>query len=110
VVIWWSCRWFKRSKRCINYLPNCKITQFTLKDKGLLNDLWRYRVNDSTWTWIAGSNTINQQGVYGEKGNASTTNIPGSRREAVGWYDSLRQEFWLFGGYGYSNNTVGMSY
>ena len=23
-----------------------------------LNDLWRYRVTDSTWTWMAGSNTI----------------------------------------------------
>jgi len=61
--------------------------------------LWRYRVNDSTWTWISGSNTINQIGVYGEKGKASTENIPGARSGAVGWYDSLRQEFWLFGGY-----------
>ena len=70
----------------------------------LLNDLWRYRVNDSTWTWISGSGIVNQLGVYGEKGNASTTNIPGGRSDAVGWYDESTQELWLFGGAGYSSN------
>ena len=58
-------------------------------------------MNDSTWTWISGNDTANQIGVYGEKGKASTDYLPGARSGAVGWYDSLRQEFWLFGGYGY---------
>jgi len=57
---------------------------------GLLNDLWRYRVIDSTWTWISGNDTENQPGVYGEKGNASVNNYPGGRYGAVGWYDSLK--------------------
>jgi len=75
---------------------------------GQLNDLWRYRINDSTWTWISGSNTTNQPGFYGEKGNASTDNYPGAHCCAVGWYDSLREEFWLFGGVGIdSANTAG---
>ena len=66
-------------------------------------------MNDSTWTWIAGSNTINQPAFYGEKGKANTTNMPGARYGAVGWYDSLRQEFWLFGGDGFSSNgSLGM--
>ena len=65
---------------------------------GTLNDLWRYRINDSTWTWMGGSSIINQQGVYGDIGIASSENVPGSRWGAVGWYDSLREEFWLFGG------------
>ena len=73
----------------------------------MLNDLWRYRINDSTWTWISGSDSIDQPGVYGEKGNASSENVPGARYGAVGWYDSLRQEFWLFGGFGYTNSTAG---
>ena len=55
-------------------------------------------MNDSTWTWVAGSSDIGQPGEYGEKGSASTANIPPSRRYAAGCYDSLRQEFWLFGG------------
>ena len=71
----------------------------------MLTDLWRYRVNDKTWTWISGNTTRNQPGVYGEKSNASTDNYPGSRHQAVGWYDSSTQEFWLFGGYGYAKNN-----
>ena len=72
---------------------------------GVLNDLWRYRVNDSTWTWMGGSNTTNQPGSYGTKGNASISNVPGSRYAATGWYDSLRQEFWLFGGNGFDSSN-----
>ena len=61
-------------------------------------------MNDSTWTWISGTDIPNQPGIYGEKGNTSTENVPGARYGAVGWYDSLRQEFWLFGGFGYAIN------
>jgi len=60
-------------------------------------------MNDSTWTWFSGTFTIGHPGIYGEKGNASTENVPCARSNAVGWYDSLRQEFWLFGGKGYGN-------
>jgi len=68
---------------------------------GVFNDLWKYSVSNNTWTWIAGNTTLNQHGVYGEKSNASVDNFPGARYGAVGWFDSLRQEFWLFGGNGY---------
>jgi len=74
---------------------------------GWLNDLWRYRVNDSTWTWISGSYAVNQLGVYGTLGNVSTENVPGGRCCAVGWFDSSKQEFWLFGGSGFNNNANG---
>ena len=60
--------------------------------------MWRYQVNDSTWTWMGGSNTINDPGVYGDQGDANPTNWPCSRAYAVGWYDSSTQELWLFGG------------
>jgi len=63
------------------------------------------RMNDSTWTWISGSSSCNQIGVYGEKGVASELNVPGSRRNAIGWYDSRREEFWVFGGFGYGNTS-----
>ena len=62
-------------------------------------------MNDSTWTWISGSNTSDQAGVYGEKGVPNIANVPGARYDAVGWYDSLKQEFWMFGGFGYGNTT-----
>jgi len=75
--------------------------------KGFLNDLWRYRVSDNTWTWISGSDTVDQPGVYGVRGVAHPSNVPGGRRGAAAWYDSSKQEFWLFGGYYYYDYSVG---
>jgi len=67
---------------------------------GDLNDLWRY--NAGRWTWVAGSNLVNQPGVYGVLGSPAPANGPGGRREAVGWSDSFGN-LWLFGGgYGQS--------
>ena len=84
------------------------LTSFTAYLIGYLNDLWRYRVNDSTWTWISGSNTHGQSGVYGQKGKASTENVPGARYGAVGWFDDTKRECWLFGGRGLGDNeTIG---
>ena len=67
-------------------------------------------MNDSTWTWISGSNTINQPDVYAEKGKASTDNVPGARNRAVAWFDSLTQEIWIFGGAYSSQRTCGVEY
>lgn len=66
---------------------------------GYLNDLWRW--NGTTWTWISGTNTVNQSGTYGTKGVANAANSPGSREEATGWVDGSGNA-WLFGGYGYN--------
>ena len=62
-------------------------------------------MNDSTWTWISGANTHNHAGIYGRTGIANGENIPRARRNAVGWYDKSRQEFWLFGGDIYNPNS-----
>ena len=70
---------------------------------GYENDLWRYRMNDSTWTWMSGSITQNNLGIYGETGRPNRNNIPGGRRYANGWFDCSSQELWLFGGYGYES-------
>ena len=64
-------------------------------------------MNDNTWTWMGGSDTRNELGVYGEKGNASTDNYPGARSQTIAYYDSLRKELWLFGGSGYSASDFG---
>jgi hypothetical protein len=72
------------------------------------NDLWRYQISDSTWTWISGGNTRYRLGIYGEKGKASLMNIPGVREDANIWYESTREEIWLFGGTGYSDAFSGV--
>lgn len=65
-----------------------------------LNDLWKY--SSGEWTWMSGSNTINQAGSYGTEGTAAPDNVPGARDGAVSWTDK-GGNLWLFGGYGYDS-------
>jgi len=64
-----------------------------------LNDLWKY--SGGQWTWIGGSNVVDQPGTYGTQGRAAPNNIPGARNAAVAWTDATGN-FWLFGGEGYN--------
>ena len=61
---------------------------------------------NSSWTWISGSNTTDQNGIYGTNGIANISNIPGARYESISWIDS-NNNLWLFGGFGYDNNNYG---
>lgn len=69
---------------------------------GRLNDLWNYDPTSGAWTWCSGANSPNAQGVYGSQGVASTSNIPGARRMAIGAADNSGR-FYLFGGNGYDS-------
>lgn len=70
----------------------------------MLNDLWRW--DGTGWTWVSGSNTPNQLGDYGVKGEAADSNSPGARAYGVSWVDS-QGDFWLFGGTGYAETVHG---
>jgi len=69
---------------------------------GGLSDLWRYSAASHQWTWINGSNIVNQKGVYGTQGVASATNSPGAG-PGPSWMDA-NGNFWLFAGTGYDTN------
>ncbi|MDD3266009.1 MAG: hypothetical protein PHC75_02365 [Burkholderiales bacterium] len=56
--------------------------------------------------WLKGSNTANQHGVYGTKGQESISNALGVRVDSVSWIDS-NGNMWLFGGIGYAENERG---
>jgi N-acetylneuraminic acid mutarotase/LysM repeat protein len=75
-------------------------------NNGVLNDLWEFNPSIGQWTWIGGSGTVNQSGVYGTLGAAAAGNVPGSRSGAVSWTDSSGH-FWLFGGCCYSSTGDG---
>jgi hypothetical protein len=62
-----------------------------------LNDLWKYSAGQ--WTWMGGSNLVNQQGTYGTLGTPSPNNVPGARGVPISWTDPAGN-FWLFGGAG----------
>jgi len=89
---------------------------------GILNDLWVYNITSGQWTWVMGSSTANQTGVYGLAplvGPPNTTaaagtvgltgatagTLPGSRWGASSWTDN-GGDFWLFGGWGLDSTAT----
>lgn len=74
-------------------------------DMGYLNDLWMF--DGVNWTWVSGSSSINQAGIYGQQGVADVSNSPGGRQGSVGWTDA-NENFWLFGGSGYDSSSTGL--
>jgi N-acetylneuraminic acid mutarotase len=67
-----------------------------------LNDLWKYDPATSEWTWVSGSNLYGEKGIYGTRGLAAPSNVPGARGESRSWIDSSGK-FWLFGGFGHDS-------
>ncbi len=76
------------------------VNPCTQSGSGRLNDLWKYNPTTNQWTWMDGSDTKDQSGVYGAKGVAAAGNTPGGRLQGVSWSDT-GGNFWLFGGTGY---------
>jgi hypothetical protein len=72
--------------------------------QGRLNDLWKF--DGTNWTWVSGSNAVNQNGVYGTKGVPASGNVPGARSISISWIDG-QGNLWLFGGYGYDASGSG---
>jgi hypothetical protein len=61
-----------------------------------------------TWTWVKGSTTGGQNGVYGDELRLYKTFVnwtPGGRRATMSWVDSSG-ELWLFGGQGYDSTST----
>lgn len=68
---------------------------------GQFNDLWRYNLNTKEWTWMAGSNIVNEYGVYGTQGVSDPSNTPGARGECTATWVDDDGHLWIFGGLGY---------
>lgn len=52
------------------------------------------------WTWMGGSDIVDQPGVYGMLEASAPANVPGSRFDASSFTDA-NGHLWLFGGCGY---------
>jgi N-acetylneuraminic acid mutarotase len=76
---------------------------YGVENNDLSNDLWKYTPSTGEWTWMSGSSSVGQSGVYGTKGVPAASNVPGARVQAVSWTDSSGN-LWLFGGDGYDAN------
>jgi N-acetylneuraminic acid mutarotase len=51
----------------------------------------------NAWTWVAGSDTVEDPGSYGTQGVTDPSNMPGARNSPLGWTDATGN-LWLFGG------------
>lgn len=74
---------------------------------GYLNDLWKFDIQSSTWTWMKGDTLVDQVGVYGTQGVPAYTNKTGSRNSCISWADNTGN-LWMFGGYGYDQAQAGV--
>ncbi len=74
---------------------------------GYLNDFWKFSPFTNNWTWVKGNSTADHRGVYGVQGQASITNVTGARQGSVSWTDNSGN-LWLFGGYGYDDESDGI--
>lgn len=73
--------------------------------KGRMNDLWKYSPTAGTWTFVHGSTSVNQKGIYGTKGVADPANNPGARILPTEWTDASGN-FWILGGYGNDSSSL----
>jgi gliding motility-associated-like protein len=64
---------------------------------GPLNDLWRFNPTTGQWTWMSGTDQVNDLGNYGILGQPAPTNVPRARFSAIAWKDP-NDIFYLFGG------------
>lgn len=62
-----------------------------------LNDLWMF--DGYNWTWVSGSEQLNNIGEYGYKGVASMSYLPCCRKSHAMWIDR-QNNIWIFGGTG----------
>ncbi len=63
------------------------------------NDLWMFNTSTNLWTWMGGTDTVDNAGVFGIKGLPDSTNLPSSRSCNCTWSDD-DDNFYLFGGAG----------
>ena len=70
------------------------------------NDLWKYDLASSTWTWMNGSAVIDDGGIYDSLCLASQNIYPRARSEnRTCWTTNDGCLFWLFGGNTYTNSS-----
>jgi len=65
-----------------------------------LNDMWRFNPTTNEWTWMSGTNILNDIGTNGTQCVPDTSNIPSARYENRACWTRPCDNFELFGGTG----------
>ena len=65
-----------------------------------------FNVISGWWTWLSGTNTVDQKGIYGTQGIADVQNRPSARNyHSMVMYPS-EQLMFVFGGSGYGYDPI----
>ena len=59
--------------------------------------MWRYNIGTNEWTWMKGSNVMNDIGSLGVKGVETAANLPSARMSYTQW-KGQDGNFYIFGG------------
>jgi N-acetylneuraminic acid mutarotase len=62
------------------------------------NDLWTFDPATLLWTWVGGSDTVDQPSNYGNLGQPTASTYPGARHGQSYW-TGKNGDLWLFGGF-----------
>src|SRR6185437_14142445 len=84
-------------QECATWVVNDKI--YLLGGSNYQNDLWRYNPVTNNWTWIKGSKSPSQPGIFAPSNIYLSTNMPGGRLASQYWV--VNNRCYLFGGDGY---------
>ena len=69
--------------------------------------MWMFNVTSRWWTWLSGSNTTKQMGIYGTQGVADKKNGPGARDGHSMVMHPSGELMFVFGGWGYDTTDQG---
>ena len=76
---------------------------FWMYGGGIVNsrysDLWKYEPATNNWTWMHGTQMLNQPAVYGTKGISDPANTPGGTGFGAATWTDLLGNLWMFGGH-----------
>lgn len=84
---------------------DCRIDQRL----GTLSDTWALNITSRRWTWLSGSNTVNQPILYGTQGLADQNNGPGARTFHSMVMHPSGEFMFVFSGFGDDTINNGMS-
>jgi gliding motility-associated-like protein len=82
-----------------------KYIPFIVTMTCLISSVQAQQLQDGSWTWVKGSDTVKQNAVFGVKTVPDPTNDAGGRSSGGTWTDNTGK-FWVFGGRGFRAASI----
>ena len=78
----------------------------TLAGKGsYYSDLWKFDSSSKKWTWLNGSNKVNEGSTISSKNKNVSDQTPGARCGSMSWFLEKEKALLMYGGFGYDSTS-----